>query len=148
MTLRGPLSITLLVALFLSLAVNLLVAGFVVTRFAGPPGRGGEIERIVAIGIRAFPQEIQDAIRQGSREKRDEMKAKLDAVQEARKLMFDAMRANPFDAAALDAANADLRARTAELQEVGQQIVANALAHASPEVRSQIRPPPPRGPFP
>jgi hypothetical protein len=60
--------------------------------------------------------------------------------------MFEAMRADPFDAAALDAAYANLRDKTAALQEAGQQIVAEAVAGAPADVRARIRPP--RGPFP
>lgn len=147
MTLRGPLAITLLVALVLSVAVNLAIAGFVFARIGGPrPGPGGEVERIVAIGIRAFPPEIQKAIAEGSRAKHDELKAKLDLVQEARRKMFDAMRADPFDAAALDAAYADVRAKTTDLQTAGQSIVTDAIANAPPDIRARIRPP--RGPFP
>ncbi len=146
MTIRGPLAIALLVVVFLSLAANLIVAGFIVSRVAGPPRPDGEIERIVAIGIRAFPPEIQKAIGDGSRDKRDEMKVKLDAVKDARRAMFDAMRADPFDPAALDAAYANLRAKTTDLQEIGQEIVADALTKAPADVRARIRPP--RGPFP
>ena len=147
MTLRGPLAITLLVALVLSVAVNLAIAGFIFARFNGPRP-GNEVERIVAIGIRAFPPEIQKAIEEGSRAKRDQLKAKLDLVQDARRKMFDAMRADPFDAAALDAAYADVRTKTTDLQTAGQSIVTDAIANAPPEVRARIRPPPPRGPFP
>jgi hypothetical protein len=60
--------------------------------------------------------------------------------------MFEAMRADPFDPATLDAAFADLRMTTTELQQAGQQIVADAVAEAPPDVRARIRPP--RGPFP
>ncbi len=143
MIIRGPLAVVLMLALVVSVAVNLTIAGFVFARVAGPRP-GGEIERIVAIGIRAFPPEIQKSIADGSKAKRDEMKAKLDAVQDARRKMFDAMRADPFDPAALDAAYTELRARTTELQEVGQGIVADALAHAPADVRARIKPP--RGP--
>lgn len=146
MTIRGPLAIGLIVIVFVSLAANLVVAGFVVSRFAGPPRRGGEIERIVAIGIRAFPPELQKAIVDGSKAQQDEMRARLDEVKEARKRMFDAMRADPFDAAALESAYADLRDKTNVLQQAGQEIVLDAIAKATPEVRSRIRPP--RGPFP
>jgi hypothetical protein len=55
--------------------------------------------------------------------------------------MFDAMRADPFDAAALDAAYANLRVKTEALQEAGQQIVAEAVAAAPANVRAQIKPP-------
>ena len=145
MTIRGPLAIGLIVIVFLSLAANLVVAGFVVSRFAGPRP-GGDIERIVAIGIRAFPPQIRDDIEAATQVKRDEMRARLDSVQDARQRMFDAMRADPFDGAALQAAYADLRAKTNDLQQAGQDIVFDAVAKASPEVRSRIRPP--RGPFP
>ena len=146
MTIRGPFAIGLIVVVFLSLAANLIVAGFVVSRFAGPPRPGGDIERIVAIGIRAFPPEIRNAIESASRDKRDELRARLDEVQTARQHMFDAMRADPFDPAALNAAYADLRDKTNALQEVGQRIVFDAVQKAPPRVRAQIRPP--RGPFP
>ncbi len=143
MIIRGPLAVVLMLALLISVAVNLTIAGFAFSRFAGPRP-GGEIERIVSIGIRAFPPEIQQAIAEGSDARRTEMKAKLDAVQEARRKMFDAMRANPFDPAALDAAYADLRARTTDLQLVGQAIVGAVLAHSPADVRARIKPP--RGP--
>ena len=145
MTIRGPLLIVLAAVLLLSLAANLVVAGFTFARFAGPRP-GGDIERIVAIGIRAFPPEIRKAIVDGSKAKRDEMKSLVDSVKEARQRMFEAMRADPFDPAALETAYADLRQKTSVLQEAGQQIVLDAVANASPEVRSRIRPP--RGPFP
>jgi uncharacterized membrane protein len=145
LTIRGPFAIGLIVVVFLSLAANLVVAGFVVTRFIGPRP-GGDIERIVAIGIRAFPPEIRDAIMKQADSKRGEMRARLDDIQAARQRMFEAMRATPFDRAALEAAYADVRTRTNELQQAGQEIMLDAVANASPAVRSQIRPP--RGPFP
>ena len=75
------------------------------------------------------------------------MRAALDAVQDARMRMFEAMRAEPFDAAALDAAFADVRAKTNELQRVGQEIVARRRSPTPrPTCARRIRPP--RGPFP
>ena len=145
MTVRGPLAVVLLVALVLSVAINLTIAGFVFSRVLGPRP-GGEIERIVAIGIRAFPPEIQQAIAERSKATREEMKARLDAVQNARRKMFDVMRADPFDPAALDAAYADVRAKTSDLQTAGQSIVTDAIAKAPADVRKRIGPP--RGPFP
>jgi uncharacterized membrane protein len=144
LTVRGPLLIALAAVLLVSLAGNLVVAGFTFSRFGPRPG--SDIERIVAIGIRAFPPEIQKAIVDGSKAKRDEMRARFDDVRDARQRMFEAMRADPFDPAALETAYADVRQKTNVLQEAGQQIVLDAVANASPEVRSRIRPP--RGPFP
>lgn len=146
MTIRGPFAIGLVVVVFLSLAANLVVAGFVVSRFAGPPRRGGDIERIVAIGIRAFPPELQKAIVDGSKAQEQEMRTRLDNVREARRRMFEAMRADPFDPAALETAYADFREKTGVLQQAGQEVVLDAVAKATPEVRSRIRSP--RGPLP
>jgi uncharacterized membrane protein len=141
-TLRGPILAILGILLLLSLGINLVVAGFTLSRLYGP--RPSSIERVVAIGIRAFPPELQKAIGEATRARRDEVRARFEQVKAARRQMFEAMRADPFDPAALDAAYADLRARTGELQQIGQQIVAGTLAEAPADVRSRIRPP--RGP--
>lgn len=151
MTLRGPLAVVIALALLLSLATNLLVVGFVGGRFFGPhfgppPGPGGEIERIVAIGARAFPPKIRDNIGKLAEGERDDMHARFDAVQEARQRMYAAMRADPFDRAAVEAAFADLTAKTDALQAAGQEIVLKALEQATPAERARIRPS--HGPFP
>ncbi|CAN5216391.1 hypothetical protein BH10PSE9_BH10PSE9_23790 [soil metagenome] len=145
MTIRRPFAIALLAVLVLSVGINLVIAGFAATRFFGfRPG--GEIERIVALGIRAFPAELQDAIAENTRQQRDKFRALIDDTRGARMRMFEAMRANPFDQAKLEAAYDELRTKTNEVQALGQGIVAAAVAHASPETRAKIRPP--RGPFP
>jgi len=147
MTIRGPFAVTLLIVLFVSLAANLTIAGFTAARFTHPPGPGaGEIDRIVALGIRAFPPEIQGDIRNQVRAHRGQFRADLEASRAARQRMFQAMRANPFNRAALDQAFADVRATTDDMQMIGQTIVADAIANAPPGVRARIRPP--RGPFP
>jgi hypothetical protein len=148
LTLRGPLAVVLMIALVVSVAVNLSIAGFAFGRFAGPrpPGPNGDIDRLVQFGIRAFPPEIQKSILDAARDRRPEIKDKLDVVQDARRHMFDAMRADPFDPATLDAAYAEMRKGTSDLQQVGQEIMTDAVAKAPPEVRAQIRPP--RGPAP
>ena len=145
MTIRGPFAIVLVVLLFVSVGANLVIAGFTIARFAGPRP-GGEIERIVALGIRAFPPEIQRDIGQQVRGQRDKFRASIDAVNDARQRMFETMRADPFDRAALDASFADVRSKTNDVQVIGQDIVANALAKAPLDVRRRIKPP--RGPFP
>jgi uncharacterized membrane protein len=146
MTIGKRWAIAIFAILFLSLGANLVVAGFSAARFAGPHGPPNFIERIVAIGIRAFPPAIQRTIEQDARERREEMRALIDAVQDSRMRMFAAMRADPFDAAALDAAFAELRSRTTELQKAGQDIVGRAVAGAPADVRIKIRMN--RGPFP
>ncbi|HEY5082125.1 MAG TPA: periplasmic heavy metal sensor [Bauldia sp.] len=146
MIIRGPLAIVFAIVLLLSVATNLLIAGFVVARLHGPPPGGDEIERIVMMGIRAFPPELQKAIVASAHAKDDEMKTKIDTVKQARQKIFDAMRAEPFDRAALEAAYADLRTSTGALQQVGQELTLDALASAPADLRQRIRPP--HGPFP
>lgn len=143
MTIRGPLAISLFAALVLSVAVNLIVAGFVVARLHDerPPPPGSEVERIVSMGTRGFPPEIQKSIAEGAAAQHDEILQRLDDVQAARRQMFEAMRADPFDAAALTAAYGNLRDKTEALQEAGQQIVAQAVASAPADVRARIKPP-------
>ncbi len=145
MTIRGPFAITLLAVLFVSVAANLVVAGFTLARFAGPRP-GGDIERIVTIGIRAFPPEIQRDIAERVRGERAQFRVRIDAMHDARQHMFEAMRKGEFDRGELDEAFADVRMKTNEVQAIGQGIVADAVANAPPQVRMRIRPP--RGPFP
>ena len=61
--------------------------------------------------------------------------------------MFRAMRADPFDKAALDRTYLKLRMATDDLQRAGQEIVAEVLAETPPGERHKIRHrrrPPPR----
>jgi len=146
MTIARPWVIAILAVLFLSVAANLVIAGFAAARFGGPPRGPQMIERIVAIGIRAFPPTIQQDIQRLAEAEREEIRTRIDAMQEARLRMLDAMRADPFDMAALDAAFAELRLRVSELQEAGQVIVGEAVAAAPHDVRLNIRMR--RGPFP
>lgn len=147
MTIRGCFALTLLVMLFVSLAANLMVAGFVVSRLAGlRPSNGDEIDRIVSLGTRDFPPEIQRDILDQVRARRGELEDDINAIHSAEQSMFEAMRADPLDRAALDAAFADMRSTTNDVQAIGQEIVANTIAGAAPEVRARIRQR--RGPFP
>ena len=146
MTIRKPWAIAILVVLFVSVAANLVIAGFAASRFGGPPRHHDLIERIVAIGIRAFPPAIRSGIQMRSEERRDELRMLIDSVEDSRMRMVDAMRAEPFDTAALEAAFADMRVKVTQLQEAGQVIVGEAVAAAPADARAQIRLG--RGPFP
>jgi len=141
MTIRGPWAIALVVVLAVSLAANFIVAGFAAARLSGF-GPGGALENLVALGIRSYPPEIRRAILGEALSDRSDLRAGLDAIRAAREKMFAAMRAEPFDAAALDQAFAEVRQKTAALQQVGQGIVGRAVAAASPEVRARITAPP------
>ncbi|MEX0851907.1 MAG: periplasmic heavy metal sensor [Bauldia sp.] len=140
MTLRGPFAITVLAVLFVSLALNLLIAGFVAARIAGPRA-GDEIERIVAMGIHAFPPEIRRTITDKALGERHQLRERFEELKRARDRMFEAMRSEPLDRAVLEAAFNDMREKTNALQQAGQDLVAGALADAPPDVRRHIKPP-------
>lgn len=146
MTIRGPFAFLLAAVLIVSLAANFLVLGFAAARFAGvgPFGFGdevGAIERIVALGARAFPRELRREIAGQLGRHREELRAALEEVREARRRMFAVMAAEPFDRAALDAAFAEVRAATDRLQLLGQDLVGDVVEKAPSEERVQIRPP-------
>jgi hypothetical protein len=139
-TIRGPFAVVLLLLLFLSVAANLLIAGFVAARVTAPR-TPADFERVVAASVRGLPQEIQRAVLEETRANRPELRAKLQDLEQAQQRMYQAMRAQPFDEAALNTALGDYRDKTTALQAAGQQILADAVAQAPPEVRRRIRPP-------
>jgi uncharacterized membrane protein len=145
MTIRGPFAVVLLVALAFSVAANLAIVGFSFARWAYPRP-GGDVERIVTIGLRSFPPELRDVISERARGDEHQFRELNRDARRARRHMFDAMRAEPFDRGALDDAFAEVRQMTNDLQAAGQAIVGEAIADATPETRRKIRPP--RGPFP
>jgi hypothetical protein len=144
-TIRGPLAWVVAAVLLISLAVNVLIAGVVLGHLHGPPA-GEDFEHIVGMIARPYPPEIQRGIMDSARADRDELRQKFDAMRETRRKAFEAARADPFDPAALDAANAAVRAATDAMQQAVQRIETEAIANAPADVRQKIRPP--HGPFP
>jgi hypothetical protein len=138
-TVRGRFAVTLLVVLLVSLAANLTIAGFLASRAVGPRPGGDEIDRIVSLGIHDFPPEIQRDILDQVRIRRVELDDNIGAMQAAERSMFRAMHADPPDRVALEAAFADVRSTTNDVQAIGQGIVAHAIAKSPPDVRARIR---------
>lgn len=138
MTIRGPFAVGLVVVLFLSVVANLLIVGFTLGRASSGPRPPTEIEQIVALGARAFPAPLRELIAERSRERRDDLRAQLRDVEQARRATYEAMRADPFDAAALEAAHDAFRAATDALQRTGQEIVVDVLAEVPAEERRKI----------
>lgn len=137
MTIKGRLSVVVLILLGLSLAANFMVAGFIAARVA-VPGRALVLEQIVNLGVRAFPAEIRRAIIADALDEGAALAGALADFRQARQRAFAAMRADPLDDAALEAAFAEVRVKTAALQTVGQAIVVRAVAAATPEARAAI----------
>jgi hypothetical protein len=144
-TIRGPLAWVFAVVLLLSVAANLLIAGLVLGRLHGPPLPDGDFQHVLSMVVRPFPPEIQQSILTAAAADREELNQQYDALQAARRRAFDAMRADPFDRAALDSAHADFRNGAEAMQQRIQNLEADAIAKAPADVRQKIRPP--RRPF-
>ena len=145
MTIRGPLAWILAIVLLLSLAINVLIAGFVLSRLHGGPD-GDDVQHIIGMIARPYPPEIRRAVMDEALARREELLGKLGAMRDARREAFDAARAEPFDPARLDAAYADMRAAAEAVQQAIQRIETDAITRAPAAARQQIKPP--HGPFP
>jgi hypothetical protein len=141
MSIRGPFAIALLVVLVLSLAANFVVIGFVVSRVGEFRLTG--IQRIVALGVKNYPSEIRQAIMEEAAINAAALGAALADFNAARQRAFIAMRAEPFDPSRLDAEFADVREKTEVLQRLGHEVIAKAIAAATPDARARIKLPKP-----
>lgn len=139
MTFSRRSAIALFAALAVSVCANLFFVGF---HFApwhrgGPPDRMDRLAGIAGIG--EAPPEVRDLLRGEFEAERPRIREAFRDVREARRVAREAMRADPFDAAALDSAYADLRVKSDALLAVIHETVGQGLAKAPAEARSEIR---------
>lgn len=78
-------------------------------------GRGG--------GFADLPPEIRQEFREVLRENRHTLRGPLRELGQARRAMFEAAAARPYDRAAVEAAMAQVRAASAALQVAGQEVL-------------------------
>jgi len=139
-TLRGSWAIGVLVALALSLAINFTVGGFFAARSVfgpdHPPPRGG-FSGFLTAADRAFPPQMREALRDDLFND-PTVKANFDAFRAARQEMYAAMRADPYDPAALEAALDKIQASTSALQQAGHQALERIMAQTPADVRAEI----------
>jgi len=139
MTITGKSAVALLIVLFLSLGANLFLGGL----FAGGALRGGDAPRparALAAFLRSLPEEARPVLRESFRARRPELRAKIMAVAEARGEVADLLAREDLDRVRLDAAFVELRARTAAVQTLLHEIVAEAMVDLPPEVRAKWQP--------
>jgi hypothetical protein len=139
MTLNRTLAIILGIVLALSLAANFFIVGFAAARIGDFRGTG-PIERIITLGMRPYPPEIRRAILAEALSERVGLRAALADFRAARQKLFATMKAEPLDRAALNAAFADVRARTDALEQIGQTVLTEAITSATPAARAAIKP--------
>ena len=163
-----PLSKRLIVALVISVAVNLLAGGILVglaiqrSRLhgerahvtAGPRGRGHEAGREAAPRAERGPREGGRGARRGGpfggliAGHRDEVAARQRAAAAARTAVRDSLTHEPFDRAALERALSDLRTETATTQTLLHKAIADAAEQGDAAARAKLargfeRPTPP-----
>jgi uncharacterized membrane protein len=152
---RSDRSRWLTIALVISLGINLLIVGVIAGRLLSGhrhmwerPGatqadrsrasdeRPGD--RVIQRLTEAVPAEYRPAFEAAMAEHRARLAEAGRAVREARMKVRDAMVAEPFDRAKLDAAFAELRARSQELQTAVHVAVAEAAAKLPPDARRKL----------
>ena len=142
MTLSGRTAIAIMAALALSLLLNFGLAGFLIARSMPERGPPSPAERLAALGPRALPGPLRDEVEKRLPPDTPELRSALDAVRDARRAVFAAMRANPYDRAAVEAALTTLRDRLETATALGEKTVLDVLDDAPPELRARIGGPP------
>ena len=131
-----PLAKRLSIALAVSIAINLLLAGIWVGRaFRHPRPPMGEQ------GMHETPADREGRrglLRGLYREHGDELREKRRAIADARRTARDALQKEPFDRAALESALAALRKETGASQEILHRAIVEAAAKGSPEERMKL----------
>ena len=125
------------IALALSVAVNLLIVGLVagaVLREGGPRGRMmGDLE--FGPFTEALTREDRAALRQAFVQRMPDMRDMRRQMRADFAGLLAALRAEPFDAAALRAVMAGQSARMAERLAVGQDLLLERLEAMTPQAR-------------
>lgn len=136
MTLSGAKAKWLLGGAIASLCLNLfLVGGMIAGRvhgpMGGPEGKGG------GMVMATVPHELKPVIREKLKARGPEFKQERENMRALRLNVADALAAEPFDPAALDAALATLEQSAGKLLHHAQEGLAQIAAELTPEQRKR-----------
>src|SRR5262245_23708472 len=126
----------LLVGLVVSLVLNLLLIGFVAGRLSGfrpPPPFGPDPTAGYFRMLGFLSDERRAAVGPDLRKQMAEIIPMLRAMRGDQRAVFDALTADPFDAAALDKALADLRAHLGAAQVASHHSFVELAKRLTPE---------------
>lgn len=131
------------VALIVSLLINFLLVGLVLggtlaKRGGGPPGPRIDEGAFARHIVEAAPLEARDETRRAFRSVWADARDLRRDRDTARRAVGDLIRSETYDAEALKAAFADLRAADAALEEKIQTVIAERLAYLSVEERQAL----------
>ena len=128
MTFTGRKGTALLVALIVSVCLNLLLAGVMVGgRWHGPGPWWREI-----------PDEARPIMKQVFDSHKVDFDARRDAVRQARQKVADVLKVDPIDEAKLDAALAELTQQSQAMQDFGNSVMIEVAKQLPPELRGQM----------
>jgi uncharacterized membrane protein len=128
MTFTGRKGTALLVALIVSVCVNLLLGGIMV---GGRWHHGGP-------WWREIPEEARPIMKQAFESHKAEFDAHREAVRQARQKVADILKADPIDQAALDQALADLSQKSEAIRALGNAMMVEVAKQLPPDLRAQM----------
>jgi uncharacterized membrane protein len=129
--------------LLVSLALNLFLAGVIAGRGIGPRGGGFDLTpRKLKVAIervtRVLPEADAALLSDRFEAERADLTQRFQALQDARKAVGAALKAQPYDAAAFDAAYRAMRSRNEDLQAAIHDVIRTAIGQFSDEGRAAI----------
>ncbi len=126
------------IALAISVALNLAVAGLAVGAWLG--GGHRDMPRDMSFG--PFSEALDDsdrrAIRRALLDRMGEFRASRAAGREEFETLLGTLRADPFDPAAVKAALSAIEARNADRLQLGRNLIETRLIEMSPEDRKRF----------
>jgi uncharacterized membrane protein len=125
-------------ALAVSVALNLFLAGVVAGRIGGQAAQGVQAQRNLEAALAPLPEAKRDAVRREIRRVMPEVRRDQQAVQQARAAAAaELLRPQP-DGAALDRHFREVQVRTTSMQHALQQAFKRAAADLTPEERRAL----------
>lgn len=125
----------LILALLISLGINLLVAGVVIGRnIDGPHPARMHFEWL----MNEVDEETRHKLRKNMHEQMKASREERRALRQAQKSLHQAIIAEPFDEQTLKSAMTEVRAASAELQQTMHEHMAENLKTLSPEERLKV----------
>ncbi len=132
MTLTGRKGTVVVVALAVSVCVNLLLAGMMAgQRWHGGPGRMG----MFGGPLRDMPEAAQPLVKDVLDANRAEFDARREAVDQARQQIAALLQADTIDQTQLEAALGDMQGRMADMFQLGQKVMVDVALKLPPDLR-------------
>ena len=127
----------LVVALFVSLLANVLYGGIALGHAAKPIPAQPET---VALGpiLRSLPDADRRVMKHAFSQHRDEIAHATTAAKASASALREALKADPYDAARVEAALADYRSNFHALHDLEQNVFWEAAEHISPRGRTML----------